>query len=138
MRERERERKGRVKGELKESRANRSSNFCKSALWIPTPHTALHSTHQGCVTFFFSPRLLKSESNISTSTNGLEECAYRGPSAALGSSLIPGACLIVILGQGMITDDEELIRKIHSNQGQGHLPLRRNADVMRCGGISVF
>lgn len=31
----------------------------------------------------------------------------------------------------MITDDEELIRKIHSNQGQGHLLLRRDADVMR-------
>lgn len=41
------------------------------------------------------------------------------------------SCLIVILGQGVITDDEELIRKIHSNQGQGHLLLRRDADVMR-------
>lgn len=55
---------------------------------------------------------------------------HRRPSAF---SVSLGACLIVILGQGMITDDEELIRKIHSNQGQGHLPLRRNADVMRWG-----
>lgn len=34
-----------------------------------------------------------------------------------------GTRLIVILGQCVITDDEELIRKIHSNRGQGHLPL---------------
>lgn len=54
-------------------------------------------------------------------------------SAASGFSISPGPRLIVILGQGMITDDEELIRKIHSNRGQGHLPLRRNADVMRSG-----
>ena len=41
--------------------------------------------------------------------------------------------LIVILGQAMITGDEELIRRIQSNQGQGHLPLRRDADLMRRG-----
>lgn len=56
----------------------------------------------------------------------------RGRTAVnLHCSISRGACLIVILGQGMITDDEELIRKIHSNQGQGHLLLRRDADVMR-------